>query len=98
MADLTDSEYETIKLTADNYENLMIKWLKEILSRWHIDQSIVFPNRILNLTEQSLSAEVSIIPYDAGYRIKNDIKAVTYHQFQVVKTTSGWELKVIFDV
>jgi len=37
--------------------------------------------------------------YDpARHRIKQEIKAVTYHQAAVEKTAAGWRARVVFDV
>jgi SHS2 domain-containing protein len=38
-------------------------------------------------------------PFDTAlHPIKNEIKAVTYHQINVAHGAKGWEARVIFDV
>ncbi len=51
------------------------------------------------ITEHKLTARVKFDFFDPDlHKIKNEIKAVTYHQIQVEKGPLGWESKIIFDV
>jgi SHS2 domain-containing protein len=54
---------------------------------------------ILSLSENDLSATVKFDQYAPDrHIIKTEIKAVTYHQIQVISGPSGWDAKIIFDV
>ena len=45
------------------------------------------------------SVDASWEPYDAGrHPLRTELKAVTYHQLEVVREGSGWRGRVIFDV
>jgi SHS2 domain-containing protein len=54
---------------------------------------------ILSLSENDLSAIVKFDQYIPDrHIIKTEIKAVTYHQIQVIGGPTGWDAKIIFDV
>ncbi|WP_372677732.1 archease [Desulfosarcina sp.] len=51
------------------------------------------------ISDTSVSARVSTDRYQPGrHEILHEIKAVTYHQIEVSRTTNGWQAMVVFDV
>jgi SHS2 domain-containing protein len=54
---------------------------------------------IVHISDTSVSARVSIERYQPErHEIRHEIKAVTYHQIDVSRTTDGWQAVVVFDV
>ena len=92
------NEHE-VHITGDDWPDTMVNWLRELLYLWTCKELLVKTTDIFYLTEHELTAKVNFDPYDPDrHEIKNEIKAVTYHQIQVEKRPSGWESKIIFDV
>jgi SHS2 domain-containing protein len=75
---------------------LLIDFLSEVLLNSHIHKTIYCTLTIDTLTEKALSGVLS------GRQIGSfdeDIKAVTYHEAQVIQNSkSEWEASIIFDI
>ena len=88
-----------IRVSGDDRPDLMVNWLREVLYLWTGKQQLVKTVKILSLSEHGIRATVKTDTYDPErHIIKNEIKAVTYHQIQVHETAEGWEAEIIFDV
>ena len=88
-----------IRMTGDDRADLMINWLRELLYLWAGKEMLVKTVAIDSISEKALSASVTADRFDPSVHIiKNEIKAVTYHQIQVTCGPQGWEARVIFDV
>ena len=82
-----------------DWPDLMVNWLRELLYIWNGKEKLVESIDIISITENELTAKIRLDSFDpARHSIKNEIKAVTYHQIQVNQVASGWESKIIFDV
>ena len=92
------NEHE-VHITGDDWPDTMVNWLRELLYLWTCKEMLVKATDIFYLTEHELTARVKFDPYDPDrHEIKNEIKAVTYHQIQVESGPLGWDSKIIFDV
>ena len=90
---------DTIRISGDDWPDLMVNWLRELLCLWTVGDRLVKDVDITNLSEYSLQAIATGDPYDqCRHSIKEEIKAVTYHQTDVHHGPSGWEARIIFDV
>ena len=88
-----------ISISGEDWPDLMINWLRELLFLWNGKELLVKKADITTLSENNLSAKVYFDPYDPDRHVINiEVKAVTYHQIQVTSGSSGWEARVIFDV
>ena len=77
----------------------MVNWLRELLYLWTVKELLVITVDISSISESKLAADVATLAYEADlHPIKNEIKAVTYHQINVVHSAAGWEARVIFDI
>ncbi|MBU4186161.1 MAG: archease [Proteobacteria bacterium] len=86
-------------VTGDDWPDIMVNWLRELLYLWTCKEMLVKTIDIFYLKEFELAASVRFDPYNPDrHEIRNEIKAVTYHQIQVEKGPLGWESKIIFDV
>lgn len=89
----------TVRVTGDDWPDLMVNWLREALYQWAGEERIVRKADILSISEYALTARLSYEPYDPDrHVILQEIKAVTYHQIRVAPVPSGWEARVIFDI
>jgi len=88
-----------LRVTGDDWSDLMVNWLRELLYLWNGKELLVKKTQILALSENELSANVELDPFDPDrHEIESEIKAVTYHQIQVSRGPDGWEAKIIFDI
>jgi SHS2 domain-containing protein len=88
-----------MSVTGLDRHDLLINWLRELLSFWTIDVQLVKQVEILELDETRIKADVIYDFYTPGtYDINKDIKAVTYYGVSVDQIADGWEATVIFDV
>jgi SHS2 domain-containing protein len=99
MDRLTGLESFQIEVSGDDWSDLMVNWLREVLYLWNGKELLLKKVRILSLSETELSATVECDPFNPDcHIIKTEIKAVTYHQIRVNRSASGWEAMIIFDV
>lgn len=86
-------------ITALDQNQLLVKWLQEIL--YLIDAKNLVPVNfaISKITENNLSAKVFTTPFDPKvHEARRQIKAVTYHDLQIKKVRGRFEVSVIFDI
>jgi SHS2 domain-containing protein len=99
MDQLTGLDSCDIEVSGDDWPDLMINWLREVLYLWNGKELLVKKARILSLSETELSATLEYDPFNPDrHVIKTEIKAVTYHQIQVNSSPAGWEARIIFDI
>lgn len=88
-----------INITGFDIEDLLIEWLRELLSLHHIKGFLLKEFQINELTEKRLSGSVSGEAFDEDrHYLKREIKAATYHDLLVERSGHGWKARVIFDV
>ncbi len=96
---LSPTERLTVRVSGDDWPDLMVNWMRELLYLWTGRELLGKTVEINALSEFDLAAEVTAAPYDPDvHEIKTDIKAATYHQITARPTPHGWESKIIFDV
>jgi len=99
VKDLQPEKELKVHVTGSDWPDLMVNWLRELLYLWTGKELLVKHIDIQTLSEYNLTATLRIDPFKPGQHvIKNDIKAVTYHQIQVSQVANGWESRIIFDV
>ena len=99
VKDLQPEKELKIHVTGSDWPDLMVNWLRELLYLWTGKELLVKHIDIQTLSEYNLTATLRIDSFKPDQHvIKNDIKAVTYHQIQVNQVAKGWESKIIFDV
>ncbi len=93
------TEKRVIKLPGTDLENLMVKWLNEILYLFEVKEFLGKEFRILALDENYLHAEIRGEAYKSEkHLIKTEIKALTYHQLALKQQKGKWKAKIIFDL
>jgi len=88
-----------ITVAGSDWPDLMVNWLRELLYLWAGNELLVKSAKIQKITASEINAILYYDGYDPDrHVIKNEIKAVTYHQIQVAPCHRGWEARIIFDV
>ncbi|MBE2219988.1 MAG: archease [Anaerolineae bacterium] len=85
----------SLTLDADDQETLLVDWLSELAYFAEMEQ-LIFPLITLtNVTPTHLDAQIrgGIVP-----ELAKHIKAVTYHNLEIIKTADGLEATIVFDV
>ena len=86
-------------VSADDMDDLMVRWLSEILYLFEGEGEVVTGVKILLVLPSHLEAAIKKVPFDPGrHEIQHEIKAVTYHQIDVSEKKNHWEARIIFDV
>ena len=89
----------TVKVSGQDRADLMVNWLRELLYLWNGESQLVRRVEVVNLDETELQATVTCEDYDPDqHEIRNEIKAVTYHQIEAGPFENGWRARVIFDI
>lgn len=93
------TESYSLRVSAENVEDLLVAWLSELLYRYETERVIFSKFAIDDISNGKLSATIFGEKIALGrHEIKTEIKSVTYHQLRVERTGDGWEAQVIFDV
>jgi len=88
-----------IFIEGEDFPDLMVKWLGEILYLFEGENLLVNSIEIKSISPINLKSKLELTNFDPEkHEILREIKAVTYHQISVNKTNDGWETKVIFDI
>jgi SHS2 domain-containing protein len=96
---LEGTHSQPISVGGDARDDLMVNWLREILYLWHGMGMLVKQTSVKEITEFRLMADITYDLYDKDkHEIRNEIKAVTYHQLEVNQNKDGWFANFILDV
>ena len=96
-ADIT----KTFNLSVEGYDlaDLMVRWLGEILYLFEGEHELVTGVEIISVSHSHLDATLETVSFDTNlHEILCEIKAVTFHQIEVVKKDDHWETRIIFDL
>ena len=90
---------KTILLSGDDLADLMVRWLGELHYLLEGEKLVVTSIRIVDVSPTCLEAVLKTVPFDPEFHeILTEIKAVTYHQIEVMQKGGRWEAQVIFDL
>ena len=88
-----------IRLEAADREDLLVRWLSELLSLSSAKGFLFKDFFFSGLDSTSLDAVARGETFDPSrHKMKIEIKAVTYHQIEIRENKGRWEGKVIFDI
>jgi SHS2 domain-containing protein len=88
-----------IQIAGDDWPDLMVNWLRELLYLFNGKEKLIQSVQIDSIVENKIVANVTCDAFASEYHsLKNEVKAVTYHQIQVGQKDHGWEAVIIFDV
>ena len=102
---MTDAEHirpsddRHLAVEAIDLEDLMVRWLGELLYIYDTDRFLTACVTFHALEPTGLRATLRGEILDAArHPIDTEIKAVTYHQVAVEHIGAGWQARVIFDI
>jgi SHS2 domain-containing protein len=84
--------------TADSGE-MLLKWLRELLFIFSTRKIVFYGYEFLKYSETEIAVRALGTKFDPfRHDQKLEVKAVTYHNFELSKTKAGWMAEVIFDI
>lgn len=98
-SDLTSKNKSELQIKGSDYSDLMVNWLRELLYLWNGQKMLIKKIAISSISDKKLLASITYDQFNPDiHEVKNEIKAVTYHQINVKQISDGWKAKIIFDV
>ena len=92
-------ELQKIELHADDLEQLLVRWLGDILYRYDGQKFVSKECTIQRLTTSELIAIVRGEHFSSEkHRTKLDVKAITYHQLLIREDERGGYVKFFLDI
>ncbi|MEO0225706.1 MAG: archease [candidate division WOR-3 bacterium] len=86
-------------LKGDSLAELLVEWLRELLFQFYTKQIVPEEFRIKFRGTRQLQAQVKFVKLERNnFRVKMEIKNVTYHNLKIRSTTKGYRTTIIFDV
>ena len=93
------SDRRTLKVQAEDVEALAVDFLSSVLATIQADRFVISSVSVSESSETGVVAELCGEPYDVTrHEIHLEVKAVTYHQLQVVREGNRWVGRVILDI
>jgi protein archease len=94
---LPDTDLE-FRLEADNIEELLVDWLRELLFHHETRGFILVSADIKELSETTLRAKLAGRTRGPEEEPEIEIKAVTYHRLSIHKNDTGYAVTIVFDI
>ena len=97
VADLsfTPAVEREIEVKGIDAEALLVNWLNELIYHTEMDGEVFCTFHIESFEPTHLCATVRA---GRGIELKKEIKAVTFHNLQIILTGDGYEVTLVFDV
>ena len=88
-----------VQVIAQDYENLLVRWLSEILYLYDGEDYLLREAKIDSISPTKLNARLLGEKYQPEkHRLKLDVKAVTYHQLSIKTMDDATTVRVFLDI
>jgi len=98
LATIAASQERRIEAEGQDLGELLVAWLSELLASAEIDDLVFASFRVAELGEGRIVGIASGSTVEGIELAGPPVKAVTYHDLEVVEVAGGWRARVIFDV
>lgn len=93
------AESRAIKVEAGDRQQLLVRWLTEVLYLYDGLKFVPRDFKIGRLSSHLLEAQVRGEPFDGRrHTVRLDVKAITYHQLEIRRRGSDHWLQVFLDI
>ena len=82
-----------IQTHASNPEQLLVKWLEELLAEHEISGNLFNKFRV-KIQGNQLEAQV----FGGPGKVETSIKAVTFHRLKIWEESGKWKARILFDI
>ncbi len=98
-ASVDPSEQRFVSLKGTDPENLLVRWLSEIIYLYDGEDFLLSDVTVSRLDHGELEATLDGEKMIEGkHKLRMDVKAITYHQLKVDETPEGVHLRVFLDI
>jgi protein archease len=98
-ATVSQADVREVSLKASDLGELMFLWLNELIYLSGATELLLSSFTVKRIEGFALEAEVKGEPADPRrHRMRQEVKAATYHELVVEERGEGWFARVIFDV
>lgn len=98
-SEVRELETRSVCLASTDLDNLLVKWLSEILYLFDGEKFLPATIVINELSPNGLKAEISGESFDpARHKPKLDVKAITYHQLKIARRGNRCVVRVFVDI
>ena len=87
--------FKKLKIESVDITSLLIDFLSEVLSLSHQDKCLFCEVKFEHLAESSLEAEIRGFEVE---KFEEDVKAVTYHEAEVVSIDGVYQTMIVLDI
>jgi SHS2 domain-containing protein len=92
-------EFRKVQLKAMDPEQLLVKWLEELLYLYDGENFVSSKFVIKELGPNHLNASLEGEPFsETQHLTRLDVKAITYHQLSVQQSQEGGRVRVFLDI
>lgn len=100
---IRDVEEDSVEVSAQDEEALLYSWLEELLLRFEVEGKLYSRFKVDSIEEAPqgyvLKARMWGEPFDRErHGSKTDVKAVTYHRMEILRSNSMVTVKYILDI
>jgi len=93
------SRTEKVTVEADNLDELLVRWLQELLYLFHRCRCYWLEAGAVEVTDRTIAATIKGSPWnEESERVFQEVKAVTYHKVRVLERRGIWHARVILDI
>ncbi len=101
--DSVSSDVKLISLNAESYEELLVQLLSELnfllYSKKWVFNSVSKLEMVKGKDSVKLFAEIFCEPFNENYhQLKEEIKAITFHQMKIEKKGNNYSTLIVFDI
>jgi SHS2 domain-containing protein len=95
LPSVTPTIERTVEVKGVDAEALLVNWLNELVYHTEMNGDVFceFHIKAFETTHLRVTAKAG-----RGIELKKQIKAVTFHNLQIIPTDNGYEATVVFDV
>ena len=88
-----------VEVEGHDAEDLLVAWLQELLYRFEAERFAPARAEVDALARGALKGRLVGETFDpARHRVRQHVKAVTYHDLAIVRRAGLWEVRVVLDV
>ena len=91
-------ERTEISVEADDLGSLLVDWLSEVLYLQDSSTSAIAGVHVKEVRDGRARGSLELVPWGDSADEGVQVKAITYHQLEVVHTDPGWRARVFVDV
>ncbi len=92
---------DKVSVEAENQEELLVRWLQEVLCRFYLQHAFLAEVRDIQLDPGHLRFEAVLISRIWEEEMRNhyqEVKAVTYHRLKIERRGAKWLARIILDI